>query len=117
MIIFTGLLIIDNFCVCYITVIILRNRHLNCLPYLFQNLNKYDLLSDTLSKPALGGVRSLTNYSVAYEETQSNRVSDFRDFACCFFQRQSYLIYFTHTSESHKITSEKEIICSQMHRS
>ena len=28
-------------------------------------------------KPALGGVCSLANYSVAYEETQSNRVSDF----------------------------------------
>ena len=31
-------------------------------------------------KPALGGVCSLANYSVAYEETQSNRVFDFRDF-------------------------------------
>ena len=31
-------------------------------------------------KPALGGVCRLANYSVAYEETQSNRVSDFRDF-------------------------------------
>ena len=25
---------------------------------------------------------SLANYSVAYEETQSNQVSDFRDFVC-----------------------------------
>ena len=33
-------------------------------------------------KPALGGVCNLANYSVAYEETQSNRVSDFRDFVC-----------------------------------
>ena len=36
-------------------------------------------------KPALGGVYSLTNYSVAYEEIQSNRFSDFRDFVCSFF--------------------------------
>ena len=35
-------------------------------------------------KTALGGICSLANYSVAYEETQSNRVSDFRDF-CVFF--------------------------------
>ena len=35
-------------------------------------------------KPALGGVCSLANYSVAYEETQSNRISNFRDF-CVFF--------------------------------
>ena len=28
---------------------------------------------------------SLANYSVVYEETQSNRVSDFRDFLCVFF--------------------------------
>ena len=33
-------------------------------------------------KPALGSVCSLANYSVAYEETQSNRVSDFRNFVC-----------------------------------
>ena len=37
-------------------------------------------------KPALvgwgGRVCSLSNYSVAYEETQSNQVSDFRDFVC-----------------------------------
>ena len=30
--------------------------------------------------PSLRGVCSLANYSVAFEETQSNRVSDFRDF-------------------------------------
>ena len=28
---------------------------------------------------------SLANYGVAYEETQSNRVSDFRDFVCSLF--------------------------------
>ena len=32
-----------------------------------------------------GCVCSLANYSVAYDETQSSRVSDFRDFACFFF--------------------------------
>ena len=31
-----------------------------------------------------GCVCSLANYSVAYEETQSNRVSDFRDFCVVF---------------------------------
>ena len=30
---------------------------------------------------------SLANYSVAYEETQSNRVSDFRDFVCSLFPK------------------------------
>ena len=35
----------------------------------------------------LCGVCGLANYSVAYEETQSNRVSDFRDF-CMFFVSQ-----------------------------
>ena len=38
-------------------------------------------------KPALVGVCSLANYSIAYEETQSNRVSDFRDFVCSLFQK------------------------------
>ena len=32
-------------------------------------------------------VWSLANYSVAYEETQSNRVSDFRDFLCSLFPK------------------------------
>ena len=35
----------------------------------------------------LGGVCNLANYSVAYEETQSNRVSDFRDFVCSLFPK------------------------------
>ena len=34
-----------------------------------------------------GGVCSLANYSVAHEETQSNRVSDFRDFVCSLFPK------------------------------
>ena len=38
-------------------------------------------------KPALGGVCSLANYSVAYEETQSNQVSEFRDFVCSLFHK------------------------------
>ena len=38
-----------------------------------------------------GSVCSLANYSVAYEETQSNRVSDFCDFVC--FQKQSFLTF------------------------
>ena len=35
----------------------------------------------------VGGVCSLSNYSVAYEETQSNRVSYFRDFVCSLFPK------------------------------
>ena len=31
------------------------------------------------------GCISLANYSITYEETQSNRVSDFRDFVCSLF--------------------------------
>ena len=42
-------------------------------------------------KPALGmgagGVYSLANYSVAYDETQSNRVSDLRDCVCSLFPK------------------------------
>ena len=37
-------------------------------------------------KPALG-VCSLANYNVKYEEIQSNRVSDFRDFVCSTFPK------------------------------
>ena len=47
-------------------------------------------------KPALGGVCSHANYSVAYEETQSNRVSDFRDFLCSLFPKAILFdFYFT----------------------
>ena len=47
-------------------------------------------------KPALGGVCSLANYSVAYEETQSNRVSDFSDFVCSLFPKAILFdFYFT----------------------
>ena len=42
-----------------------------------------------------GGVCSLANYSVAYEETQSNRVSDFRDFVCSLFPKATFLTFIT----------------------
>ena len=32
-------------------------------------------------------MQPLSNYSVAYEETQLNRVSDFRDFVCSLFPK------------------------------
>ena len=52
------------------------------------NPNKHMSNKRTKStKPALGGVCSLTNYSVAYEETQSNRVSDFRGFVCSLLSK------------------------------
>ena len=39
-------------------------------------------------------VCSLANYSVvAYEETQSNRVSNFRDLCVLCFQKQSFLTF------------------------
>ena len=38
-------------------------------------------------KLVLGGVCRLANYIVAYEETQLNRVSDFRDFVCSLFPK------------------------------
>ena len=44
-------------------------------------------------KKALGCVCSLANNSVAYEETQWNRVSDFRDFVCSLFPK-AILFYF-----------------------
>ena len=43
-----------------------------------------------------GGVCSFTNYSVAYEETQSNRVSNFHDFVCSLFPN-AILFYFYFT--------------------
>ena len=47
-------------------------------------------------KPVLEGVCSLANYTVAYEVTQSNRVSDFRDFVCSMFPKAIlYDFYFT----------------------
>ena len=47
-------------------------------------------------KPALGGICSLANYSVTSEETQSNRVFDFRDFVCSVFPKAILFdFYFT----------------------
>ena len=46
-------------------------------------------------KPVLAGICSLANYSVAYEETQSNRVYDFRDFVCSLFPKANpFLLLF-----------------------
>ena len=44
-------------------------------------------------KPALRGVCSLANCSAAHEETQSNQVSDFLDFVCSLFPRQSFFTF------------------------
>ena len=41
-----------------------------------------------------GGVCSLANYSVAYEETQSNRVSDFRGFMCSWFPKATLFDFY-----------------------
>ena len=45
-------------------------------------------------KPALGGVSSLANYSVAYEETQSNQVSEFHDFVSSLSPKAILFFYF-----------------------
>ena len=57
--------------------------------------------SKTLLKTAPGegggegwGVCSLANYSVAYEETQSNRVSDFRDFVWSLFSKAIHFDFY-----------------------
>ena len=47
-------------------------------------------------KPVLGGVWSLANYSVAYEPTQTNPVSDFSNFMCSLFPKAILFdFYFT----------------------
>ena len=47
------------------------------------------VLSVSSSSSSLGRAAacSLANYSVAYEEIQSNQVSDFRDFVCSLFPK------------------------------
>ena len=57
--------------------------------FLFGSLNPSGLFESRITlKPALA---CLPNYSVAYEETQSNQVFDFRDFVR--FQMQSFLTF------------------------
>ena len=53
------------------------------------NVRLKSLPQQGLSEPEFYG--NLTNYIVAYEEIQSNRVSEFRDVLC--FQRQSFLTF------------------------
>ena len=53
-------------------------------------------------KLALWGVCSVANNSIAYEETQSNQVSDFRDFVCSLFPKAILFTFISHT-KSHKI--------------
>ena len=40
-----------------------------------------------------GSVCSLANYSVTYEKTQSNLVSDFRDFMCYLFSKAIFFLF------------------------
>ena len=44
-----------------------------------------------------GGVYSLEDYSVAYEETKSNRVSDLRDFVCSLFPKAILFLLLFHS--------------------
>ena len=50
-------------------------------------------------KPALGGVYCLANYSFAYVKTQSNRVSDFRDFVCSLFPKAIFFYFYFDTGK------------------
>ena len=52
-------------------------------------------------------VYSLANYSVAFEETQSNRVSDFRDFVCSLFQKAFWLLLYLIKKKQLQITEKK----------
>ena len=56
-------------------------------------------------KPALRSVCSLANYSVAYEETRSNRVPYIRDFLCSLFPK-AVLFYFYFTAERYTLSTE-----------
>ena len=53
------------------------------------------------------GDEGVINYSVAYEETQLNRVSDFCDFACSLcFQRLSFFFFYFY-----------KLLCGMVHKS
>ena len=53
-----------------------------------KDVSKNDYFENQIPlKPAQGDVCIIANYSVAYEETQSNQVSDFRDFVCSLFPK------------------------------
>ena len=64
-------------------------------------------------KPALGGVYSLANYRVAYEDIQSNRVYDFRDFVCSLFPKAILfdLFFFLNIL---LISRRKRVICKSL---
>ena len=54
------------------------------------------------------GVCSLANYSVAHEETQSNRVSELCDFVCSLFPRAIHFDFYV-TNQSQKLHVCKNI--------
>ena len=60
--------------------------------------------------PALGEVCSLANYSVAYEETQSNRVTDFRDFVCSLFPKAIFFYFYSHRTGIVIYWNEKQTV-------
>ena len=43
---------------------------------------------------------SLANYSVAYEETQSNQVSDFRDFVCSLVPKAIFFDFYLYSKNA-----------------
>ena len=70
-------------------------------------------------QPALGGVCSLANYSVAYEETQSNRVSDFRAFVGSLFQKATlltFILLYCSLTQSNRISNFRDFVCSLFQR-
>ena len=59
------------------------------------------------------GVCSLTNYSVANEEAQSNRASGFRDFVCSLFPKAILFdFYFKICITSHRMDEMYHFICA-----
>ena len=62
-----------------------------------------------------GGVCSLANYNVAYEETQSNRFSDFRDFVCSLFPKAIFFFYFYIRFQTEQVSEMKnDCLCRQI---
>ena len=90
-----GSFLIYSFTIFYISDMTPLTDHFTfCLRFVCDHWAHPDYIENRIPlKPALGGVCSLANYSVAYEETQSNRASDFRDCVCSLFQRQSLLMF------------------------
>ena len=52
---------------------------------------------------------SYANYSVAYKETQSNRISDFRDFVCSLFPKAILFNFYCSCLSSNMFCKERSL--------